>query len=256
VCLIVLAWHVHPEFPLIVAGNRDEYYRRPTAPAQWWDGREEVLAGRDLESGGTWMGAAKGGRFAAVTNYRRGIAVPGTRSRGELPASFLQWRIAAADFAEGTARQSAGYGGFSLLVADPFELWWVSNIGDVGAQQVQPGIHGLSNAHLDTPWPKVQSAKAEFAEVVAADDGGRDVSAYLRLLHDRTLAPDDQLPDTGIPRLLEKLLSARFIRRSPYGTRASTVLRMRADGSFDFTERRFDGSGTIGESQFSVPASS
>lgn len=254
-CLIVLAWRVHPEFPLIVAGNRDEFYQRPAEPAQWWDEREDVLAGRDLASGGTWMGAGKGGRFAAVTNFRQGVPVPGTRSRGELPASFLQWRIAAADYAEGVARQS-GYGGFSLLVADPHELWWVSNMGGFGAQAVEPGVHGLSNAHLDTPWPKVDGAKAEFAQAVQDDDGGPDVSAYLRLLHDRSLAPDDTLPDTGIPQLQEKLLSARFIHLGPYGTRASTVLRMRADGSFDYTERRFDENGSTGESQFSVPASS
>ncbi|AEF41045.1 hypothetical protein AS9A_2598 [Hoyosella subflava DQS3-9A1] len=229
--------------PLVVAANRDEFFRRPTTGAHWWGTDPDVLAGRDELSGGTWMGVTAGQRFAAVTNFRQGTPAAGTLSRGDLPKDFLLSDLSAREYCDAVAARGSEFGGFSLFASDGSELWWISNRSDTGPSIVQPGIHGLSNALLDTPWPKVVDGKAEFAEVATADDGSADPEEYLAVLADTTKAPSRSLPSTGVPRLFEKLLSSRFIRMGSYGTRASTVLRIRADGSIELTERQFGWNG-------------
>jgi uncharacterized protein with NRDE domain len=254
-CLVLVSWRAHPAYLLVVAANRDEFYERPSAPLGWWPDEPEVLAGRDLADAGgppgTWMGVARGGRFAAVTNVRtpaRARAV--TRSRGELPSEYLRGEQAPGDFLAGIAAGDGAFNGFNLLVSDLRTLWWHSNRAGGGTPRLlSPGRYGLSNAALDTPWPKVRTGAAAFADALTADDGRPDapVAPYLAVLSDRRQAPDDDLPETGIPLEWERVLSSRFISSPVYGTRSSTVLRVRHDGSFDVTERGFGPEGPAGE---------
>jgi len=238
-CLILVSWHAHPDYPLVFAANRDEFYARESAPVHWWDTQPPVLAGRDLAPGahGTWMGITADGRVAAVTNVREpGREVADPRSRGELVANYLLSQDDPATYLERVQAAGEQYNGFNLLVADHDELWWYSNrSGD--PQVVKPGVHGVSNAALDTPWPKVVNGIAGFTSVLQTDHGDGPVDPYLGLLADDTPAPDAELPATGIPRELERAVSSLFIATPEYGTRASTVLRIRNDGSFDMTER-------------------
>lgn len=249
-CLVLFAWHTRPDLPLVVAANRDEFYARPTEPLSRWD--DGFVAGRDLLAGGTWMGIADSLRFAAVTNVRNGAPSTGARSRGALPVDYLRGRLSPADYAAQVAATGAEYGSFNLLVGDPAELWWATNRPHGRRQRVEPGVHGLSNAELDTPWPKVTGGKQAFAAALAADDGNPDADpgAYFDVLADSDPAPWEALPDTGIEPELERALSSRFIHYGDYGTRASTLLRVRPDGTFDITERRFDENGRTGEVRY------
>ncbi|WP_439685350.1 putative stress-responsive protein [Cupriavidus oxalaticus] len=254
-CLILVAWQSHPDYALVVAGNRDEFYVRPAAAVHWWQDAPQVLAGRDLAEvigePGTWMGVNADGRFAALTNYRAPSEKrTDARSRGELVAGFLHGHDAPFDYLDGLAGQDGCYNGFNLLACDLRELWWYSNRSATRQpQKLRPGLYGLSNALLDTPWPKVRSRVGALAEVLAADSGRADASAepYLRMLADERQAADFELPSTGVAPEWEKLLSSAFIRSQSYGTRASTVLRVRHDGRFDLSERSFDANGRIGE---------
>lgn len=253
-CLLLIAWKAHPTCPLIVAANRDEFYRRPTLPIHRWDDGSGIVAGRDKTSGGTWMGVTALQRFAAVTNVRSGEP-EGTppRSRGALPTEFLASTASPRDYVRAVAGDD--FAGFNLLAADADELWWVSNRTERPATAVEHGIHGLSNAELDTPWPKVNTGTAGLAELIAADSGSRDANldGYFDLLHSSDPAPRAELPDTGVGVRREKQLSPLFVRTLTYGTRASTVLRVRADGSFDLTERTFTYRRQTGENRIEGP---
>lgn len=255
-CLVLFGWQAHPELSLVVAANRDEFYGRPSEPLhRWADG---IVAGRDRRAGGTWMGVTDTLRFAAVTNVRDGLPTVGALSRGALPTDYLGGTDSPGEHAAAVTSAGARYGSFNLLVADRDEMWWVTNRPSDHRQRVEPGVHGLSNARLDTPWPKVSGGTHEFASVLAADDGrpGSDVEAYLGVLADADPAPGEALPDTGVGAELERALSSRFIHHGDYGTRASTVLRVRSDGTFDITERRFDENGVIGEVRVDGPSRS
>jgi uncharacterized protein with NRDE domain len=222
-CLILLAWRVHPEYPLIVAANRDEFHARPAAPAAFWSDQPSILAGRDLEARGTWMGVSRSGRFAAVTNYRGAFEPRAAESRGALVTRFLQDSAPAAAYMTSVARNAAAYSGFNLLAADGEALWWISNRGGE-PRNLEPGIHGLGNTLLDTP--EVDEAKSKFAAGVAA-------------------AP-------ALESLFE-LLSARRIVNARYGTRCSTVLRKDKHGS-RYAERSFLPDGEQLETvQFELP---
>jgi uncharacterized protein with NRDE domain len=234
-CLIALAWQAHPDYPLLVAANRDEFYARPTAPARFWSDAPDLLAGRDLREGGTWMGITRQGRFAALTNVRDPAAATGRLSRGLLVADFLRSNTAPLDYLEQVAAQRNDYGGFNLLVGDRRQLAWYNN-REGEPLLLQPGVHGLSNKRLDTPWPKVRKLKAGFSTHLGDEP---DPEALLQLLADETLAPDAELPDTGIGLPLERLLSACFIRSPQYGTRASTLL-MAGPTRARFIEQGFD----------------
>jgi len=241
-CLIVVGWHAHTDFPLLVAANRDEFQARPTAPAARWPGAPQVIGGRDLEAGGTWLGITNSGRFAAVTNVREPGMAPGKYSRGQLPRDFLLSAIPAADYAEQLV--GADYSGFNLLLADGHSLLYCSN-RENQPRLLPPGIYGVSNHRLDSPWPKLQSARQKFT---AALPGLPDDSAFFELLADKSIVADGELPQTGVPLEWERLLSAVFVQSASYGTRASTLVWQRADGAVRLHERSFGPDGLATQS--------
>jgi uncharacterized protein with NRDE domain len=235
-CLILLAHDAHARCRLVVAANRDEFYERPAAPAAWWPDAPEVLAGRDLRGGGTWMGVTRGGRFAAVTNFRdTAPAAPDAPSRGHLVGGFLRGADSPEAYLRALAPRAGDYAGFNLLVGEGEELRYFGNRGGA-ARPLATGVYGLSNALLDTPWPKVERGKAGLAAALAGG-GDIDPEALFRVLWDAEPAPDGRLPDTGVGLERERMLSSPFIRSPEYGTRASTVLVVGRDGRVSFVER-------------------
>ena len=254
-CLILFAVSAHPRYPLIVAANRDEAYTRASATAAFWQDYPDVYGGRDLEHGGTWLGISRRGRFAAITNFRQGLAQRQTaHSRGELTRDYLTGTLEPADYIQAVEGRAQAYSGFSLIVGGPRELWFFSNRGG-SVQRVTAGVHGLSNHLLDEPWPKVRRGIAELESLLDADEDALS-SRLMRLLGDRTPAPDHLLPSTGIAPERERALSASFIEGSAYGTRASTVVLVGSDGSVRFIERTFGPGGTLNsESEARFPVS-
>lgn len=231
-CLIVFAYRIHPRYRLILAANRDEFYTRPAAPADWWES-PAILAGRDLLQGGSWLGLDRRGRLAAVTNVRNPADIlPGRRSRGELVPAFLAGTASAGDFAAGL--DGTVYPGFNLLLDDGQELVWSSNRA-VAPRRLPPGLYALSNAALDTPWPKVLRAKQLLAARLA--DATLAPEALLQLLADDRQPDDDQLPDTGVGRARERALAPIRIRTPDYGSRTATVVLAGRDGTVEFVER-------------------
>jgi uncharacterized protein with NRDE domain len=233
-CLILVAWRAHPDYPLVVAANRDEFFARRTAAASFWPDRK-ILAGRDLQAGGTWLGIHHGtGRFAALTNYRDPARQrDGLTSRGLLVTDFLTSDTPATSWLEGLARRATDYNGFNLMAGDANSLACLASItGEV--RILQPGIYGLSNHLLDSPWPKVEVAKSALATALNAVP---DDSPLFSLLHDDTIHPDDALPRTGVSLEWERLLSSAFVRAPGYGTRCSTVVMVGNDGTTVFDEQ-------------------
>lgn len=249
-CLIVFAWRPNHALPLIVAANRDEFYERPTLPLGHWQDSPDIVAGRDLKAGGTWMGVSTAGRFAALTNIRAPGAATGSRSRGELPERYLRGQLTPEAYLNELAEHLQHYAGFNLLVGDGRDLWYLNSHAAV-PEKILPGFYGLSNAALDSPWPKLLRARAALKNQLDAPEAEN----LLRLLNDPELAADAELPSTGVPYEWEKRLSSIFITSADYGTRASTVLIRRADGSLDITERSFGPAGRLGERHVSLPPS-
>ncbi len=248
-CLLVLAYRVQADCPLLLAANRDEFYDRPAASAQFWPEAPQLLAGRDLLAGGTWLGVNRDARFAAVTNYREARTVaPPPRSRGDLARDYLLGEASAADYVYALPRHAANYAGFNLLCGDRQSLWWYSNRGGP-PQRLAPGLYGLSNDLLDTPWPKVLASKAALAGL--SSDGAPATSALMDLLQDRRTHPANADPGIGLDATLAQALSAIFIDTPRYGTRCSTVLRLGADNQAEFVERRH--APQRGESHFRFP---
>lgn len=238
-CLLVFAWQTAAARPMVLAGNRDEFHDRPAAPADWWD-QGRIVGGRDLRAGGTWLAAARDGRFAVVTNYREPMAEGrGPRSRGELVTGFLHGDLDPGAWARRVAQHGDDYAGFNLLLGAPHELVYLSNRGR-GPEVLGPGIYGLSNHLLDTPWPKLERTRARFTRLLAQD---AETPALLEMLADRTPAADEELPDTGLPPEWERLLSSPFISDARYGTRCSTVLRLTPGRAMELTERSYDATG-------------
>lgn len=242
-CLILFSFRAHRHFPLVVAANRDEHYSRPAAPAAFWEDQPDIYAGRDLEKGGTWMGLHGNGRFAAITNYREGTPGPAApRSRGDLVSGFLAGNDSAEDFFHQAARRSADYNPYSMIAGDIGKLHFFSN--RIAAPQIiAPGVHGLSNHLLDTPWPKVAAGTAALTSTMDMDDPDAIGAMMFSLLMDDQPAPETVLPDTGITRQREKELSPPFIRGEHYGTRTSTVVLVNATGEVFFHEKRFESGG-------------
>jgi len=235
-CLILFAWKVSAEFPLVVAANRDEFHARPTAGAGFWDDRPAILAGRDLEGSGTWLGMTRSGRFAAVTNYRDAAPAPsGAASRGLLASGFLEGSETPGAYTAQVAADGDAYRGFNFLAGDREQLWWVSNRGE-GARPLEPGVYGLSNHLLDTPWPKVTQGKRRLRDALELVPA---VEPLLEILADTAAAADADLPDTGVGSERERLLSAARIVSPVYGTRCSSALVLAADGRVRFAERGF-----------------
>lgn len=240
-CLILIAHQAHPRLPLVVAANRDEHYQRPSAQADFWPDAPHILAGRDLEAGGSWLGISRSGRFAAVTNIRNGTLNPdAARSRGELVRDFLQGNEEPLAYCQRVLTKAAEYRGFNLLVGDQQRLVYCDNLNQ-NLQELPPGTYGLSNHLLDTPWPKVVKGKNRLSNLV---DSWQDTSAehceqLLDILTDREIAEDEFLPDTGVGLDTERLLSPIFIEGDEYGTCCSTAIIVDREGEVFFHERSF-----------------
>jgi len=259
-CLILTSWQSHPEYPLVVLANRDEFYERATDQMHWWDKHPHILAGRDRADvkgqAGTWMGLTKTGRFAAITNIRAPSEKnPDALTRGEITTKFLCSADSPQAFVETNAHTFNRYNGFNLLATDLTHkepsLIWLSNRVLMGKnlrprkvmnpQRLNPGIYGLSNGMLDSPWPKVQHRVGAFAQLLAMDTGDfKRSEQYLRAMEDMTQAPDDYLPQTGVSYEWEKVLSSAFIRTPNYGTRSTSLIRIRKDGRYEVIEKLFN----------------
>ena len=237
-CIILLAYRVHPEYPLILAANRDEFYERPTQRARAWADEPQIVAGRDMKRGGTWLGVTKQGRIAAVTNYREPEArMEDAPSRGHLVSDFLASDCAPLDYLSKLSQVASGYNGFNLIVGGAESLYYFSNRGG-GPEEIAAGVHGLSNHLLDTPWPKVQRGREALSEAIKQ---GRklNVEDIFKVLADDARAADANLPQTGVGLELERVLSPVFIKSPAYGTRSSTVLLISRHGEVVFIERSF-----------------
>lgn len=245
-CLIVFNWRPgHPQ-PLVLAANRDEFYARPTAPLARWADHWDVYAGRDLEGGGTWLGIGARGRFAALTNIREPGQPVRQRSRGDLVAGYISGHETLEHYAAQVAQRSSEYAGFNLLLGDGQQLVYLSSRSPT-PRWLGEGCYGLSNAGLDTPWPKLLKARSGLLETE------QDTDRLLDMLADPATASDSELPDTGIGLVTERLLSSVFIASANYGTRASTVLRVHADGRRCLVERSFGPLGArLGEIRLSL----
>lgn len=234
-CLILFAYRVHPKYNLIVAANRDEFYKRPTAPVHYWEDHPQILAGRDLEKMGTWMGITTSGRFAALTNFRNPKEkTEGKSSRGEVVAHYLKGDQAPFDYLLELAKKRETYPGYNLLVGDGNELYYYSNLL-TEPKKLEPGIFGVSNHLLNSEWPKVKKGKDGLMRVM--NENGDDlVNELFTLLQNADPAPDELLPQTGVSLEWERILSPMFIKTVGYGTRSSTVLLM-TDDEILYTER-------------------
>lgn len=236
-CLILFAQDAHPDYSLVFAGNRDEFYDRPSAPATFWDDAPHVLGGRDLDAGGTWLGVTRRGYWATVTNVRdQRPHKEDAPSRGALVSEYLTEEPVPTEYLRTVQSQADRYNGFNLLVGTPDSLFYFSNRNG-SPRRVAPGIHGMSNAQLDDPWPKVERGTTRLREVL---HGKVEPKRLLELLEDREPAPEEDLPNTGVGRDTERMLSSPFITGENYGTRASTVLLMDRSGTVTFVERNFE----------------
>jgi len=237
-CLIFIALRQHPKYKLVVAANRDEFYARPTAPAAFWTDKPQILAGRDLVAGGTWLGMSRTGRIAMVTNFRDPNKIrPDAPSRGALVTDFLLNSGDAEHHLKQVETQAHLYNGFSLIAGTVDQLWYLSNYAtDLIA--LDTGLFGLSNHLLETPWPKVEKGKRRLRALLKSPD--LSVDDLYEVLSDRSVSPDEDLPDTGVGQDWERLLSAAFIESPTYGTRSSTVILVDDRGRVSFNERVFD----------------
>ncbi|MGP9825634.1 NRDE family protein [Ectopseudomonas khazarica] len=233
-CLIVFAWQPQGAMPLRLAANRDEFYARPSAALSEWQEAPGVFAGRDLQAGGTWLGITAEGRFAALTNIRDPGQKIGPRSRGELTADYLRGQSPPEAYLQEVAKQAHHYAGFNLLLGERDQLWYL-NSQEGRPRRLEPGIYGLCNAGLDTPWPKLLRAREALRERLANPHR----EALLQLLGDAHQPPEHLLPQTGVGLETERLLSSIFITSATYGTRASTVLQLARDGHWQISERTF-----------------
>lgn len=238
-CLITFAYQKHPKYTLILAGNRDEFYARPTRKAQFWgeEGEPDILAGKDLKAGGTWLGIHQDGRWGALTNYRDfSIQKENPPSRGELVLDFLKSDFEGTSYLQQLLPEADSYNGFNLLLGDKNGLYHMHN-QEKEIHSIEPGVHGLSNASLNTPWTKVTRAKERLAKIISQPEFEKE--ALFKLLLDEDKAPEETLPATGLSQEMEKAVSSIFIKTENYGSRCSTLLLIDKDGVVDFTERRF-----------------
>ena len=243
-CLLVLARNSHPDYPLVVVANRDEYHARESEIARWWPGQPGILAGRDRRAGGTWMGVDLTGRWGAVTNYRDGTPAPAPRSRGDLVPGFLSGNLEAAGYLEAVAGRANQYSGFSLLAGDHSGLYYYSN-RDRGVRAVPDGIHTLSNHLLDTPWPKSELAHLKLNRLLHRSP--LEIEDLMAVLADTAPFEDHELPATGVGIDMERALSPPFIPGEEYGTRCTTVLLIGRDNEIVFAEQNFGPNGVKGE---------
>jgi uncharacterized protein with NRDE domain len=237
-CLIFISLQQHPAYQLIVVANRDEFYARRTVAADYWQDAPDILGGRDMEAGGTWMAVNRKGQIAMVTNYRdvqnlKTVAP----SRGHLVADFLMRDVPPQAYLAAIEPNATDYNGFNLIVGDANELWYLSNYKK-GFEKIAPGLHALSNNLLDVPWPKTVRGTEKMR--VALQQSTVEPNLLLDLMYDLQMADDDQLPDTGLPLERERLLSSMFIKSPGYGSRCSTVVTIDNNNNLSFTERVYD----------------
>ena len=237
-CLILFSYNMHPLYRLVIAANRDEYYDRPTAPLAFQDDGTQILAGRDLKHNGMWLGITKTGRFAAITNYRDPAThIENAPSRGFLIRDFLTVTESPKTYLEHIDSTGHQYNGFNILVGDTSELFYYSNRGN-RIKRITPGLYGLSNKFLDTPWPKIEKGKAYLKKIMDKNEK-IDPENIFNMLKDGSYPPCHMLPDTGVGRCWERLLSPLFISSRYYGTRSSSIILMEKTGKVDFMERTF-----------------
>ena len=248
-CLIAFAWNPSPALRLVVAANRDEFHGRPSLPLAAWPDQPDLIAGRDVEAQGTWLGISRRGRLAAVTNVRLpGMPAPGLRSRGALALDFLVGDASPKSHLAALDSSFKQYGPCNLLLADASEAWYASNQAGIAPQKLSEGVHGLSNAALDTPWPKTVTLKAAVDHWLS--EGRSDTAPLFAALADDRQPPDTALPDTGVGLARERLVAPAFIRGREYGTRCSTVIVVESSGRGSVIERRFGPEGAVlGESR-------
>jgi uncharacterized protein with NRDE domain len=231
-CLITFKWDPESDTPLTLCANRDEFYARPALPAHFWEEAPHVLAGKDVEAGGTWLGISKNGRWAGLTNYRnfREAPLPHALSRGKLVSDFLLGHAAPDQYAQQVSQQGHLYNGFNLLIGNKEAVWYVSNRLE-GAQEVPPGLHALSNHLLNSNWPKMERAKQLF-------ETAQGLPEMLNMMQDEWRPADADLPDTGVSLEWERMLSSMFISSEKYGTRCSTAFSFNKQGQAQFIERQ------------------
>ncbi|NOT75918.1 MAG: NRDE family protein [Cyclobacteriaceae bacterium] len=237
-CLIFLSVQDHPVYKLIIAANRDEFYRRQTAAAGYWKDYPSILGGRDLEAQGTWMAMTKSGKISLLTNYRDPQNIdPRAPSRGQLVSDYLESEINAQDYLRKIESSGKMYNGFNLIVGTLEDLWYYSNYSS-GIKKITPGLHGLSNHLLDTPWPKVERGKANLKLILKKEK--IEPAELFEFLYDSEPAKDAQLPDTGVGLERERMLSSMFIKSPDYGSRCSTVVLVDKNNKVTFAERVYD----------------
>lgn len=252
-CLLVFGWNAHPEYRLILAANRDEFHARPAQQLHRWPDKPGFYAGRDLQSGGAWLAASSSGRFATVTNYRERLKGPQqTESRGRLVSEFVSGTAAANVYS--SSIDGEHYSGFNLLSSDGRQLAYVSNRGDQPVV-LNDGVYGLSNASLDTPWPKLVRSKSTFSELLDSDNVNE--TSLMRLMADRQPAATADVDNEDLPFELARALTAPFIVTPDYGTRCTSTVLWSFDGRLTISERRFDADGTtVGNDRYTFRTTS
>jgi uncharacterized protein with NRDE domain len=238
-CLAVFAYRVHSKYPFIFATNRDEFYQRPAQPATFWYDHPTLLAGRDLQAGGTWMGITKENRFAALTNYRDlNNIIDDAPSRGDIVVDFLTSDLPTAEFLKALQKTAHKYNGFNLIAGTIDELWYYTN-QKKSITKIEPGYYSLSNAFLNTEWPKTVQASKDF-RLTVKNENSLDQKAIFDLLQNKTRYPDEQLPSTGLSKEMESVVSSIFITSENYGTRCSTLIFQDDTGSITFNEKTYN----------------
>ena len=243
-CLILFSHDMHPRYRLIFAANRDEYYNRPTAPLRFWDDTPNILAGRDLKRNGTWLGVTRTGRIAAITNFREpGVQIENAPSRGHLVSDFLVSKESPKTYIEHVKSMGHKFNGFNLFIGDRTELFYYSNRKN-HIEKLKPGVYGVSNRFLDTPWPKVTKGKADLNKLIE-NTNKIDYEDILGILKNGSYPPDSELPDTGVGLSWERVLSPLFITSKSYGTRSSSVILIDRSDNITFLERTFISDGAV-----------
>jgi uncharacterized protein with NRDE domain len=254
-CLLVLAWNVHPDYRLVLAANRDEFHARPAKALGWWQS-PRMLAGQDLQAGGTWLGTAPGGRFGVITNFRDlDGPLSGAPSRGRLIPEYMGSGAGARTFAAGLESRLGRYSGFNLLIGDPAHLYYITNRAaqPPAARELLPGVYGLSNHLLDTPWPKLVRARSGFSRLLA--EGRPTPDALLEILTDREPAGSGDGSGNGVPAEMARALSAPLVVNPRFGTRCSTTLLIGRDGAMEVSEQSYAPDGSVtGREAFSLDA--
>lgn len=237
-CLLLIAKDVNPNYKLIIAANRDEFYDRSTMPTHFWNDYPFILAGKDLKAGGTWLGITETGRISAITNFREGLKQKDNApTRGLITADYLKGHANALDYLNNVKQKANDYNGFNFILGDTENLYYLSN-KQSSIEKLENGFYGLSNGLLNSNWPKVLESKIKFENIIKKHDFS--VEELFNILNDRSIAEDNLLPNTGVDLKIERILSAVFIKTEKYGTRCSTVIMVDPLNKVQFIERTFN----------------